>query len=360
MTDEATRLLEEITALSHEFGTTDHVLGGGGNTSCKTTDTLWIKPSGTRLSGLTPEAFVAVDADRLSGLYRMEIPPDASAREEAVKQAMLAAVRPGAAGRPSVETPLHAVLDGRFVVHTHATLVNGLTCAHGGADACEKLFPEALWTPYTDPGFTLCVDVRRRVEAYTAARGRAPRLLILENHGIFVSGDSAEEIRTRFAAVMDHLREAYRQAGVPITLRPSAPPAGAAVADAVARIRTALGAPAAEVVHAPPCRAAEGPLTPDHIVYARSFFHHGPISAESVAAFAKKRGYPPRVFVAPEGLFAADVNPRTARLALDLALDGALVVQLADAFGGVRYLDDRARAFIENWEVESYRQKQAG
>jgi rhamnose utilization protein RhaD (predicted bifunctional aldolase and dehydrogenase) len=360
MTDEAARLLEEITALSHEFGTTDHVLGGGGNTSCKTADTLWIKPSGTRLSGLTPASFVAVDAGRLSGLYRMEIPADASAREEAVKQTMLAAVRPDTTGRPSVETPLHAVLDGRFVVHTHATLVNGLTCARGGADACAALFPEALWTPYTDPGFTLCVDVRRRVEAYTAARGRAPRLLILENHGIFVSGDSAEEIRTRFAAVMDRLRETYRQAGVPVTLRHEAPPAEDAVAAAVARIRKALGAPAVEVVHAPPCRAPEGPLTPDHIVYARSFFHHGPIRAESVAAFARKRGYPPRVFAVPEGLFAADANPRTARLALDLALDGALVVQLADAFGGVRYLDDRARAFIENWEVESYRQKQAG
>jgi hypothetical protein len=47
-----------------------------------------------------------------------------------------------------------------------------------------------------------------------------------------------------------------------------------------------------------------------------------------------------------------------AQLALDLALDGARVQQLTQAFGGARYLDEAARTFIENWEVESYRAQQ--
>jgi hypothetical protein len=29
------------------------------------------------------------------------------------------------------------------------------------------------------------------------------------------------------------------------------------------------------------------------------------------------------------------------------------------AFGGLEYMSDRAREFIENWEVESYRQSVA-
>lgn len=44
--------LKTITELSHEFGSDDFVKGGGGNTSCKTTETLWVKPSGTTLGGL--------------------------------------------------------------------------------------------------------------------------------------------------------------------------------------------------------------------------------------------------------------------------------------------------------------------
>ena len=41
-----------------------------------------------------------------------------------------------------------------------------------------------------------------------------------------------------------------------------------------------------------------------------------------------------------------------------LAQDGAIVQKLAATFGGIDYMTDRAREFIENWEVESYRQKQ--
>ncbi|SVB75886.1 uncharacterized protein METZ01_LOCUS228740, partial [marine metagenome] len=48
-----------------------------------------------------------------------------------------------------------------------------------------------------------------------------------------------------------------------------------------------------------------------------------------------------------------------AELALELAQDGAQVMQLAGAFGGIDYMTDRAREFIENWEVESYRQSVA-
>ena len=42
----------------------------------------------------------------------------------------------------------------------------------------------------------------------------------------------------------------------------------------------------------------------------------------------------------------------------ELAQDGALVMQLAEAFGGINYMTDEQREFIENWEVESYRAQQ--
>jgi rhamnose utilization protein RhaD (predicted bifunctional aldolase and dehydrogenase) len=103
---------------------------------------------------------------------------------------MMAAVKPGQNADPSVEAPLHDILDGTFVVHTHAPLVNGMTCAKNGSAVCAHLFPNALWVPYVDPGFSLCMDVRRRV--------RGQRLIILENYGIFVAGDTANEIRETY------------------------------------------------------------------------------------------------------------------------------------------------------------------
>jgi ribulose-5-phosphate 4-epimerase/fuculose-1-phosphate aldolase len=47
------QLLETITTLSHEFGRERYVRGGGGNTSAKTADALFIKPSGTSLAEMT-------------------------------------------------------------------------------------------------------------------------------------------------------------------------------------------------------------------------------------------------------------------------------------------------------------------
>lgn len=223
------QLLETITQLSHEFGTPDFVKGGGGNTSCKNADTLWVKPSGTTLAGLAPEKFVALNRQKLARLYTVEIPSNSSAREALVKDLMAAAVLPGHTGRPSVEAPLHDILPGTFVVHTHSALVNGLTCAKQGAAACARLFPDALWIPYIDPGFTLCMDVRRRL--------RGQRLVILENHGIFVSGDTADEVRSTYRRVLDALRGEYQKAGIPTELKPG------------------------------PIPNAPEPVSPDHMVY---------------------------------------------------------------------------------------------
>jgi rhamnose utilization protein RhaD (predicted bifunctional aldolase and dehydrogenase) len=271
-------LLDVITELSHEFGTAEYVKGGGGNTSAKTTDTLWVKPSGTTLAGLTPESFVAMDRKKLAQLFEIEPPADSSAREALVKDMMADAVKPDSTGRPSVEAPLHDIMPGTFVVHTHCTIVNGMTCARHGAAACARLFPDALWVPYVDPGFTLCMEVRRRL--------RGQRLVILENHGIFVAGESADEVRATYRRVIDALRAEYAKVGIATELEIVSP-------------------------------AAPEPVTPDHIVYSKK-----------------------------------------PKLGPAMAADAALIRHLANAFGGVQLLDDRARHFIETWEVETYRQTQ--
>src|SRR6056297_2197900 len=102
--------LNLIVELSHEFGTGDYVKGGGGNTSVKNEATLWVKPSGTTLSGLTPRTFVRLNRARINELYGAQPPTEPEAREELVKNMMASAVESGE-GRPSVEAALHNVFD---------------------------------------------------------------------------------------------------------------------------------------------------------------------------------------------------------------------------------------------------------
>ena len=65
------KLLEQLTHLSHAFGGPDHVLGGGGNTSVKNADTLWVKPSGTTLLGMRPDTVVAMEDRKSVGRERV-------------------------------------------------------------------------------------------------------------------------------------------------------------------------------------------------------------------------------------------------------------------------------------------------
>jgi rhamnose utilization protein RhaD (predicted bifunctional aldolase and dehydrogenase) len=351
-------ILDVITELSHEFGTDSYVRGGGGNTSCKNETTLWVKPSGTTLAALTPERFVALDRAALGRLYALDTPQEPAEREALVKAMMEQALLPGTAGRASVEAPLHDSLGARYVVHTHPCAVNGMTCSRNGRDICARLFPDALWLDYIDPGYTLCRVVRGEIQRYRAERGAEPELIFLKNHGVFVAAESPERLRELYAEIMGRLNAEYAAAGITVFLECSQPAAESTLAVDRRVIREALGR---ENLHIVACGAfdiARGPISPDHMVYAKAYPYIGVPTAEGIAAFVGRRGYAPQVFSFNQSVFGVAESETGAALALELAKDGALVEKLAAAFGGIEYMDDQARDFIENWEVESYRKKQ--
>ena len=344
--------IDTIVALSHEFGTPEYVKGGGGNTSFKNDTTLWIKPSGTTLGALTAEAMVEIDRAKLRGLYGWEPPNDVQAREASVKEQMMAAVRPGSKGRPSVETPMHDCLTATFVVHTHPTLVNGMTCGQGGAATCAELFPDALWIPYVHPGYVLSKQVHDDVAEYAGERGRQPDEIFLENHGLVVAGETAEEIRERHAVILQKIEEVYASNRLSTTLAQEPAPDRSA-SDRLSDVLESIPALKGSYVHAAgKFSVAAGPISPDHIVYSKSYALKAEPTATSLAEFQADHGYYPQVVECEAGVFGIGATESKARLAVELAEDGALIEQLVPAFGGIRYLDDASRDFIDNWEVE--------
>jgi len=354
-----TDILKAITILSHEFGTPEYVLAGGGNTSCKDKTTLRIKPSGTTLSGLTMESFIAMDRPTLNRLYSVEPPAAPAEREALVKDMMAKSVLASTPGRASVEAPLHNALSARFVVHTHPSAVNGLTCSLGGRAAAARLFPDALWVPYVDPGYTLCMVVRQAVQDYQAVNSREPSLLFLENHGVFVCADTSEEIRAIYARVMGTLARVYIESGVDSKVPVGPLPATALVSRWRATLVEALGEDAAAVLPSGRFSVTSGPVSPDHIVYAKSYPFEGVLTVENLRAFKAAHGYAPRIVVTDQAVLGVASTNTAARQALTLAMDAAVVRRLARAFGGLQLLTDSSRAFIENWEVEAYRMRQA-
>jgi len=355
--------LSVITALSRTYGANPaFVLAGGGNTSFKDDRFLYVKPSGIRLADIKESDFVQMDRQILRQCFDIRDYKDTADREAKVKKMMEYAVCPGSSGRPSVEAPLHELMPFTFVVHLHPGMVNGMTCGLKGRQECARMFPEALWIDYVDPGFILAKTVYDANAAYQKANGKPAQVIFLQNHGVFVGGNSEAEINGIYTKIMGTLEEFYKQAGVALTVAEKG--LDQATVMAVAPVLRGLlgsdGTPVA-VTALPEFPVAAGPLTPDHIVYAKSF---ALISADpdqaAISAFAKERGYNPLVISVPgKAVFCVGKTYNDAQIVATLAKDASLVQQLTAAFGGVNYLNDAARGFIENWEVESYRKKVA-
>lgn len=352
--------LDNITELSHEFGGEEYIKAGGGNTSVKNAETLWVKPSGTTLAGLTPEQFVAMDRAKNAEIHAVEIPDDPHELEAKVLAMKMDAVQPGSSGRPSVEAPLHDSFDATYVVHTHPVLVNGMTCARDSDEACRRLFPEYLWVGKLDVGHMLCIRTREAIQEFTERNGRQPEAVFLKNHGVFVAGETPESIRETYRIIMGRLNEEYSAAGLTLDLEKGAAPDPAIGEDIARLIRETFETPdAAFVLSDGPYDVADGKLTPDHIVYMKPHIFEGEPTREALVDFRERYGYSPRIVTTESGVFGFGSTQNNAALALELAVDGAQIKKLTRAFGGIEYMDRATLEFIDSWEVEAYRRKVA-
>ena len=383
-------LLTEMVALSRRFGADPaFVRAGGGNSSAKADGVLSIKPSGVSLAMLTEDSLIDLEmAPLLAVLDEPDGTVDPTAGSAHVLRVASAARRSPADGRrPSVELLFHALLPEPLVLHTHPTTVNALTCTTHGRDLASEIFgASALWIPYTDPGLPLARAIRdaRRTHARETG-GPAPRTVLLQNHGLIVSGDSAAEIEARChevaARIADRLAgrppfawgtvarvEATASAGMVEALRRELGraegadlPAKAVVFDDSA---PALGVAGSELGHQ---FALGGPLTPDQIVYAGSWpLAVLQIPADAAAAVAalqaamaerrrRELEAPVIVLVAGLGLFAVGETARQADTARTLYLDATAIACGAHRLGGLRTMTATERQFIEHWEAEAYR-----
>ena len=343
--------LQEICKLSNQYGSNpEFVLAGGGNTSFKDDKYLYIKPSGVSLAAITEKDFVKMERAVIRQCFDLKDFASKDDREAQIKRLMAFAVSADSSGRPSVEAPLHELMDFTYIVHLHPAAVNGMTCSVNAASACAELFPEALFVPYVDPGYTLAKTVYDLNEEYKKAKGSAPSVIILQNHGVFVGANTAAEIDKIYGSIMSTLKAFYASKNVALEVDYTAELDMDAVMANAPLLRGWLAAEnsVVTVASSAPFSVAAGPLTPDHIVYAKSFgLTADEFTKDAVDAFKAAKGYLPKVAAIPgKAVFAAGASKAQADTVLTLAKDAALVEKLAKAFGGVHYLEDAFREFI--------------
>ncbi len=371
--------LQELVKISRYYGQDKrYVIAGGGNTSMKTADRIWIKASGFTLSDITEDGFAMLDRGKLKKILTGAYAEDPFLREREIKDD-LAEANFTKDRRPSVETSLHDLIQYKFVVHLHPTLVNGLMCGNEVVDHVSKLFgEEVLYIPYSDPGYILFKEVEIQLMKYRDKAGKDPVIILLQNHGIFVGAETIKEIRTIYEEVFSKLESAVKQEPPAEDL-----PVKDMVTDILPALRMMLSGDAnktlrirnnALVEHftasAGSYQKISKPFTPDIIVYCKSNYIYSEAegSAEEILqdlqarikSFEAAFGYAPKVvLIKGLGLIGIGDNAAGADIILDVYEDLMKISWLSESFGGQHFMSPGDIRFIDTWEVENYRRKTA-
>jgi len=88
-----------------------------------------------------------------------------------------------------------------FVAHCHPLSANQVLCSPRARDFAERrMFPDeivycgpkSVFVPYTDPGLPLAREIEERTGEFCETYSHAPRLILLQNHGIIALGATME------------------------------------------------------------------------------------------------------------------------------------------------------------------------
>ena len=365
-------IIDELVGFSNFYGSNEElVLAGGGNTSAKDGDIMYIKGSGTRLCDITADGFVKMSRSKIAEIFTKTYPDNDKEREALSLKDLMDAKLPGQENkRPSVETTLHSLFPQRFVLHLHPAMVNGKTCAKNGKEWAQKLFGEdVLWIDACKPGYTLATICCDTLKEYKNKNTKDADIVLLQNHGIFIADDTVEGLGDKLYSVMAKIRaEINDEADFSV---------GEFDGDKAQEIFNEISEVFGEdsvVTFEPSAVSLEfaedddsiskvyKPFNPDQVVYCKPYpvyvQNKGEI-ADKVNQYKTANGFLPKIiFVKACGIYGVDYSQKGSETAVALFNDAMKIAVFAESFGGGKPMSDELTDFIVNWEAESYRSKQ--
>jgi rhamnose utilization protein RhaD (predicted bifunctional aldolase and dehydrogenase) len=257
------------------------------------------------------------------------------------------------------------------VAHTHPCLVNGLTCSKRGKAAAVELFgDDFIWIPSTNPGYILSRQVKDAMDEYSARRGKSAAFIFLQNHGVFVAGNSVDAIKETYRRIIGVLEQHTGRKpdfSDKVSVYENSEELASVLEELAGQHYKVLFERNREFARLVQDAAAFHPVssafTPDHIVYAGSdpLFIEQALPDTVRAAWKNhlnKIGRAPKIAaVKGLGVFGIGQSEKTAALALSLFTDTAKVAAHSGSYGGPSFMPPDQIDFINNWEVEQYRAK---
>lgn len=360
---------ERLIEISRFYGKNkDYVIAGGGNTSFKNDEYIWIKASGISLADIRDDGFVCLSRQTLNKINTKKYSIIPAERENEIKIDLEASVIKPENLRPSVETSLHNIIEYNYVVHTHPTLVNALMCSQNAKEITGELFgEESVFIDYTDPGYILFKKLLKQIDMFNVKYRKYPKIFFLQNHGIFVASDSIDEIKDIYNKIesvinsrvteslfINNLKEINTQRAD--GLNNYFNPKGIIVKGFNSNLIKQF------IESKKVFEKVNKPFTPDMIVYCKS--HYLFITGDSTDAeiykkvedFDRLYNYLPKVIaIKNEGLFIVEETENRISTVLEIFIDAMKISLYSNFFGGPNFMTRKQIEFIDNWEVESYR-----
>ncbi|NPA66676.1 MAG: oxidoreductase [Epsilonproteobacteria bacterium] len=355
----------------------DLVLHGGGNTSLKTEDTLYVKGSGWDLSTIKKEGFSPVDLDVLQEMATLDSLSDS---DMVAKQR--AALRDTSAPNPSIEAILHAIIPYKFVDHTHADAVVTISNSINGEEIIKELYKDYLIVPYIMPGFILAKKVYEMTKGnfdWERCKG-----IILHHHGIFTFDDDGKRSYDKMIDSVA-IAEEYLNQNAPLDVKTYTPKNYD-----ITKLQKLIEEKKEHPVVLKPIqtplaltyasgedlfqKVTRGVLTPEHIIRTK----REPLVIEDENFEAALQNFEDRyrsyferyakdeVMLSPTpnyivlkdfGLIAIGKNEKEASIIADIITHTAKAVLQADKLGGYRSINEEESFKMEYWELEQAKLK---
>lgn len=184
MFDEINDELIKLEAMSKYSGERfDLVQAGGGNSSVKVGDWMFIKASGYNLTNVCVNSgYVVIDNSQLKTDIRNQKTKDVIHYNVLGKK------------RGSIETYMHSILK-KYTLHLHPIQVNRILVSKEAEKIIQQIYPNSLVIDYLTPGIKISNEINKGY--------RNENVIFLINHGLIITCDDYDGVNTHLNNVLD-------------------------------------------------------------------------------------------------------------------------------------------------------------
>ena len=183
---------------------------GGGNTSCKTTETdpltgqevevIWVKGSGGDIGTLTRKGIAGLYTDRLRSLKKVYRGLE---HEDEMVALFNHCIYDLDSRTPSIDTPLHGLFPFKHIDHLHPDALIAVAAAKDCEAITKEIWGDKMgWVPWQRPGFELGLQLEKCLAENPGIRG-----IVLGSHGLFTWGDTSYECYMNSLEVIEQASE---------------------------------------------------------------------------------------------------------------------------------------------------------